>query len=120
MKFYQTTWAYYSETGARPDPTAFPGPLVPVDDRPPVTVITGFGRKFHDGQLTVRGAAADGGSIRAVRVNGQAAKSVGPNYSQWEVVLERVSPGELELTAVSEDDAGNVEKLPHRAKISVR
>ena len=62
----------------------------------------------------MRGAAADGGTIRAVRVNGQPARSLGPNYSQWEVVLERVAPGPLELTAVCEDDAGNIEKIPHR------
>jgi G8 domain len=119
VKFYQTTWAYYSETGARPDPTAFPEPLSPVDDRPPVTVITGVSA-LENGRLAVRGAAADGGSIKAVRVNGQAARSVGPNYSQWEVVLERVAPGVLELMAVSEDDAGNIEKRPHHASFTVR
>ena len=90
-----------------------------MDDRPPVTVITGVG-PLENGRLAVRGAAADGGTIRAVRVNGQAARSVGPNYSQWEVVLERVAPGRIELTAVSEDDAGNVEKRPHRASFTVR
>jgi hypothetical protein len=118
VKIHQTTWAYYSETGSRPDPVAFPGPLAPVDDRPPVTVITGVG-PLENGRLAVRGVAADGGSIRTVRVNGQAARSVGPNFSQWEVVLDRVVPGELEVTALSEDDAGNVEMRPHRARFAV-
>jgi G8 domain len=113
VKLYQTTWAYYSETGARPDPKAFPAPLEPVDDRPPVTVMTRIG-PLEGGRLLVRGAAADGGTIRAVRVNGEAARSLGPNYSQWEVVLERVPPGPFELVAVSEDEAGNIEKIPHR------
>jgi hypothetical protein len=119
LNLRRTTWAYYSETGERPNPAAYPAPLDPVDDRPPVTVMTRIG-PLKDGRLAVRGAAADGGAIRAVRVNGQPAESLGPNYSQWEVVLERVAPGELELTAVSEDDAGNVEKTPHRASITVR
>ena len=69
---------------------------------------------------SVRGAAADGGAIRAVRVNGASAESLGRNYSQWEVVLERVAPGALELIAVSEDEAGNIEKNPHRMSIVVR
>ena len=68
----------------------------------------------------MRGAAVDGGTIRAVRVNGQSARSLGPNYSQWEVVLERVPPGPFELTAQSEDVAGNVEKIPHRAVYTPR
>jgi hypothetical protein len=118
VKFYQTAWAYYGETGNRPDPREFPGPLAPVDDRPPVTVITSVGR-LESGRLVVRGAAVDGGSIKVVRVNGQPARSAGPNYSQWEVVLERVAPGVLELCAQSEDEAGNVEKRPHRASFSV-
>jgi hypothetical protein len=118
VKIHQTTWAYYSERGSRPDPAAFPGPLAPVDDRPPVTVITGVGA-LENGRLAVRGAAADGGSVRSVRVNGKAARSVGANFSQWEAVLDGVSPGKIELTAIAEDDAGNVEKRPHRATFAV-
>ncbi len=113
VNLHRTTWAYYSETGTRPDPAAFPAPLEPVDDRAPVTVMTRIGR-IEDGRLRVCGAAADGGTIRAVRVNGQPARSVGPNYSQWEVVLDRVVGAKVELTALSEDEAGNVEKNPHR------
>ena len=119
MNLYQTTWAYYSESGARPDPKLFPAPLEPVDDRPPVTVMTRIG-PLNKGRLLVRGAAADGGTIRAVRVNGRLARALGPNYSQWEVVLESVAPGPLELTAISEDDAGNIEKIPHRISFSAR
>ena len=119
VNVYQTTWAYYSETGARPDSVVFPAPLEPVDDRAPVTVITQV-RPSEGGRLLVRGAAADGGTIRAVRVNGTAARSVGPNYSRWQVELVDVAPGVIELTAVSEDDAGNVEKTPHRMRFLVR
>jgi hypothetical protein len=119
VNLYQTTWAYYSESGARPDPKVFPAPLEPFDDRPPVTVMTRIG-PLNEGKLLVRGAAADGGTIRTVRVNGRPARALGPNYSQWEVVLEGVAPGPLELTAVSEDDAGNIEKIPHHMSFSGR
>lgn len=68
----------------------------------------------------VRGAAADGGTIRAVRVNGQPARSLAPNYSQWEVTLERAGNGPVELTALSEDEAGNIEKIPHRMSFAGR
>ncbi len=119
VNVFQTVWAYYAETGVRPNPKAYPGPLEPVDDRPPVTVVTQVG-PLREGKVVVRGAAADGGTIRAVRVNGQTARSLGPNYSQWEVVLERISPGVLELSALAEDDAGNIEKNPHRATLVVR
>jgi G8 domain len=119
VDFHQTRWAYYSETGNRPNPMKFPAPLEPVDDRPPVTVMTYIG-PLENGRLVVRGTAADGGTIRAVRVNGAMALPLGPNYSQWEAVLERVAAGTLELTAISEDEAGNVEKNPHRSSILVR
>ena len=49
-------WAFYDETGRSPDP-GLPGPLDPIDDRPPVTVMTRFpwprsaaGRSGYDGR----------------------------------------------------------------------
>ena len=71
--------------------------------------------------MVVRGAAADGGTIRAVRVNGQPAAIAGPNYSQWEVVLERVvAGGARACLPLAEDEAGNIEQTPHRVAIMVR
>ena len=73
MTVFQTGWAFYAESGRRPDPAAFPSPLDPVDDRPPVTVVTRVIRQ-PDGRLRVRGVAVDDGTIRRVEVNGQTAR----------------------------------------------
>jgi len=118
LTVYQTAWAFYDETGTRPDPSVFPAPLEPIDDRPPVTMMTRV-EPFHDGRLVVRGSSADNGAIKSVRVNGQAARPAGPNYSQWEVDLIGLAPGPLALAAAAEDAAGNVEQNPHRALTTV-
>jgi hypothetical protein len=119
LTIYQTTWAFYDETGTRPDSSAFPAPLDPVDDQPPVTMMTRVG-PWRDGRLVVRGASADDGTIKCVRVNGQSARALGPNYSQWEVELLAPARGPLALTAAAEDSAGNVERIPHRTPATER
>jgi hypothetical protein len=118
LTVYQTTWAYYAETGMRPNPSAFPAPLDPLDDRPPVTVMTRVG-PIRDRRLVVQGMTADDGTVRTVRVNGQAARALAPNYSRWEVVLEGLARGPLSLAAAAQDEAGNLEPNPHRASIIV-
>jgi hypothetical protein len=118
LTVYQTTWAFYDESGARPDPSVFPGPLEPVDDRPPVSVITRVGPS-RGGRLLVRGVSADDGAIKCVRVNGQFARAVGPNYSQWEIELAGLVPGKLALTSEAEDASGNVEPVPHHTSAMV-
>jgi hypothetical protein len=90
----------------------YPGPLAPVDDLPPVTVITHVG-KVVEGRMVVRGTTSDNGTVRQVTVNGRAAKAVRENYAEWEVTLEGVERGAVKLTAGAEDAAGNVEKTPH-------
>jgi hypothetical protein len=90
---------------------AFPKPLDPVDDLPPVTVITHV--RQAGGKLIVRGTTSDNGSVKRVSVNGQDARALEPNYSEWEVVLEAARPGRMQLVAKAEDAAGNVEKRPH-------
>jgi hypothetical protein len=89
----------------------FPRLLDPVDDLPPATVITHVARS--GGKLTVRGTTSDNGTVRKVLVNGQPARAAQPNFAEWEVVLEEPGRGGAKLTARAEDDAGNVEKLPH-------
>jgi hypothetical protein len=89
----------------------FPGPLHPVDDLPPVTVITHVARAA--GKLLVRGTTSDNGTVQRVLVNGQPARAAAANFAEWEVTLENPSVGEVKLTAHAEDAAGNVEKMPH-------
>jgi G8 domain len=118
LSVFQTRWAYYDERGKRPDPANFPKPLMPVDDRPPVTIITRVDAS-QAGRVTVGGVAADDGEVQSVRVNGHPARAVAPDYSQWEIFLEKLEPGQLSITAVAQDSAGNIEKIPHRVSVTV-
>jgi hypothetical protein len=90
----------------------FPRPLAPVDDLPPVTVITHVGRA--DGKLIVHGTTSDNGTVTRVSVNGRDAKALTPNFAEWEAVLEA---GETKLVARAEDAAGNVEQVPHEMAV---
>lgn len=94
----------------------FPTLLQPVDDLPPVTVITHIG-KPESGTLVVRGTTSDNGPVAKVLVNGREAKALAPNFAEWEVVLTDVKPGDVKLTAHAEDAAGNVEKRPHSMSV---
>lgn len=88
---------------------AFPEPLSPRDDLPPVTIITSATPR--DGRMLVRGTATDNGEIRRVVVGGVDARPLEKDFSQWEAVLPS---GVRDVTAHAEDASGNVEKLPHR------
>jgi hypothetical protein len=90
----------------------FPKLLDPTDDLPPTTVITQVTRPAP-GRVLVRGTTADNGTVRRVVVNGQEARAVGANFSEWEVALDRVPAGVLRLRAHAEDRAGNVERHAH-------
>jgi hypothetical protein len=85
----------------------FPKLLNPIDDFPPITVIT-HTRKTGT-QLFVRGTTTDNGTVKRVLVNGQEARATLPNFAEWEITLQTASP----LQAHAEDEAGNVEKRPH-------
>jgi hypothetical protein len=100
---------YYGD-GVMPKESSYPGPLKPVDDLPPSTVITRVLR-LRDGKLQVRGTTADNGEVRRVLVNGHEAKSLSPNFLEWEVMLEGAD--KRQLAAHAEDAAGNVEPRPH-------
>ncbi len=92
----------------------FPDLLAPVDDRPPTTVITRVSRRIAPGnKFLLRGTTSDNGPVKKVLVNGREAKATASNFSEWEIVLEGVKPGETKFTAHAEDAAGNVEKRPH-------
>ena len=58
--------------------------------------------------MTVRGSTADNGPVKSVLVNGKEARSLAPNFAEWEIVLENAT----DVKAVAEDAAGNVEKNP--------
>ena len=107
-------------TGKRPNDEVYPAPLEPVDDRPPVTVIT----RIHvsptvRGRIVVEGTTVDDGEIRSVRVNGQEAKPTADNFLEWTAEIDANSSGALVLIASAEDKAGNRETTPHRARISL-
>jgi G8 domain len=89
--------------------TPFPKLLDPVDDLPPVTVITRIIPQ-KNGKLLVKGTASDNGAITKVLVNGQNATPLRPNFAEWQATVEARG----EVIAHAEDAAGNVEKTPHR------
>jgi hypothetical protein len=91
---------------------AFPELLHPVDDCPPVTVITRV-LGSSPGKFLVRGTTSDDGSVKRVVVNGRDAVATARDFAQWEAVLDGVRPGGMRLTAKAEDAAGNIEMLPH-------
>jgi hypothetical protein len=82
----------------------------PIDDLAPVTIITQV--RSVEGVTVVRGTTADNGKVKKVLVNDQEAKSLAPNFAQWEVTLKDLKPGG-KIKANAEDAAGNVEKRPH-------
>ena len=104
--------------GERPEERDYPGPLNPVDDRPPVTVMTHIG-PVRGGRVVVRGVTADNGVVRSVRVNGQKARRLAPNFLEWEAVLDDLRSNSFTLTALADDEAGNVERVPHKVTISL-
>jgi hypothetical protein len=87
---------------------AFPKLLDPVDDLPPVTVITSV--LARDGKLLIRGTTSDNGTVKRVLVNGKEAKATAPNWAEWEIEL---AGGKGTISAHAEDAVGNVEKRPH-------
>lgn len=91
--------------------------LKPVDDAPPITVITDS-RKNGD-TLVVRGTTTDNGPLKHVTVNGRMARIL-DRHGNWEARLKLKSTGVISLTAAAEDAAGNREQTPHIRNIMVR
>jgi hypothetical protein len=90
----------------------FPKLLDPVDDLPPMTVITHV-VPAGERKLLVRGTSSDNGEIKKVLVNGREAKESRTNFAEWEVVLKDLRRGAVKIEAHAEDGAGNAEKRPH-------
>jgi len=89
----------------------FPSLLDPVDDLPPITVVTHVEKRA--GKLLVRGSATDNGEIKRVVVNGQPAQ-LDAASSAWQAELPADTAS---ITAHSEDAAGNIEKLTHKVQL---
>ncbi|MSQ95818.1 MAG: hypothetical protein EXR98_14850 [Gemmataceae bacterium] len=94
----------------------FPKLLDPVDDLPPTTVITHV-HKMSNGNLRVSGTTADNGTVKRVQVNGNDARTLTPNFAQWEIVLSTPPGGSQMLEAFAEDAAGNIEKRAHASTV---
>lgn len=89
----------------------FPKLLDPVDDFPPATVITHL-IPTGKNALLVRGTSTDNGTIARVLVNGEKARSISPNFSEWEVTLPNAKDGmTIRAHAIDADD--NTEVTPH-------
>ena len=53
-------------------------------------------------------------------MNGVDAEAVDDDFLQWQATLRDVVPGTLTITAVAEDEAGNLEQTPHVLTVEVR
>ena len=89
----------------------WPKLLDPIDDLPPVTVITSIRR--DGGTLVIRGISHDNGEIVAIHVNSQQVqlKTSHAGVTDWSV--EMTAPRDGKLTASAIDDAGNAEQTAH-------
>jgi hypothetical protein len=89
----------------------------PVDDLPPATVITHVSRSAK-GAWRIHGVTNDNYEVKEVRVNGEAARSTGENFAQWEVDLAEL-PATGIVSAHAIDATGNTEQLPHERKLGL-
>lgn len=92
--------------------------LEPVDDLPPVTVITRLDQL--EGRIRVRGVTTDNYDVGRVLVNGEPARALADNFAQWEIELPTAALSSGDIVACAVDREGNVEQMPHRiARVSL-
>jgi G8 domain len=99
--------------GEKPEEGEFPGPLAPVDDFPPVTVVTYVGKPVNR-KITVRGTTSDTGQVKQVEVNGRRARAIQANFAEWEVSLDAPV---RDLLVRAEDSAGNAGLFHSQVKV---
>jgi len=89
----------------------------PVDDAPPVTVITDW-QWMDEGLLRVSGVAVDNGEVKSVRVNGTPAILLQRSpLCEWTQVIP--ARGQTaDILAEAEDEKGNLERTLHHLKLS--
>lgn len=88
----------------------------PTDIGAPTTVVTRM-TPLPNGLVRIRGTAADDGEIQRVIVNGQEARATRANFAEWEIVIPTTEKA-FEVTAHAVDVAGNVERVPHKRRLS--
>ncbi|MFO0953613.1 MAG: G8 domain-containing protein [Isosphaeraceae bacterium] len=119
VRMSRNRWPYFEEEGQRQEGQPFPAPLRPVDDRPPVTLITRV-EPLGGGRVLVAGVSADDGAVQVVRVNGRELRPTAEaGLAEWRVELEGLSPGPYPVTALTEDAAGHREVTPHRLTVEI-
>ncbi len=89
VKLVRAVWPASDEQGTVPDSRAYPRPLTPRDDRPPVAIV--LGRRG----TTLHGVAFDDGAIRSVVADGREARltRIQPGLVDWEI--EHAGPSDL-------------------------
>jgi hypothetical protein len=107
--FFPRHAASAAEGATRPYPES-----PPVDDLPPVTVITQVDRS-GTGTVRVRGTTSDNFAVKRVVVNGREARSVRANFAEWEIELPAADAAKV--SAHAEDATGNVEPRPHTVAV---
>ncbi len=86
--------------------------LEPIDDQPPVTVITSV-EPVSSNLIRVQGLTTDNYDVKQVTVNGIAARHTEPGGMEWTVDLPVTQSHPMQLTAFAEDVNGNVETMAH-------
>jgi uncharacterized protein (TIGR03067 family) len=114
----QTQPPFGKSPEGRPGSTGEPFDLMEFtgDTLPPATVITHV-RRARAGALLVCGTTSENETVKEVLVNGRAARPTEPNFARWEVTLDGLPAGDVDLTAHAVDRAGNVEPRPHRRRV---
>jgi len=106
------------------DNVAWPSNPIHINDQlPPAVVITypanGQTLDPQTSSITVRGVAMDNSNIVSVKVNGVEVSPIGDNYSEWEVTLNSISAGTMELKTEAQDEYGNNELNPHKIVVGI-
>lgn len=89
----------------------------PVDDLPPVTVVTHV-RIDSDGTCHLRGVATDNETVRRVHVNDRSVPINQRGVCDWTFEFSSELDGNATLEVRAEDQAGNVEPRPHVIDVS--
>ena len=85
----------------------------PVDDLPPMTIVTATS-ETPDGGLLVRGTTVDNGEVTNVMVGTEPVTATRPNFAEWEIRLTAAQVTAGIFVAFGIDAAGNTEPRPHQ------